>query len=120
MGLDQGRLQSVCLALWRRARMTAGAQEAEKLRLREEVAKELGSHSRVDQIRQLERDLAGYEVRIRVEEERAHQLSIALKCCSFGGKAAGSGAKAAAAVKSGRGGLLGRRPASAGPRARWS
>merc|ERR1712039_273768 len=112
--------QSVCLALWRRARMTAAARESEKLRLREEVAKELGCHSRVDQIRQLERDIASYQVRIRVEEERAHQLGIALKCCTLGGKVAGSGAKAAAAVKAGRGGQFGRRPASAGPRARWS
>jgi len=118
--LDAERLRSVCLALLGRARMTAGAREAEKARLREEVAKELGCHSRVDQIRQLERDLASYEVRIRMEEERANQLGVALKCCSFGGgKVAGSGARAVAAVKAVRGGLSGRRPASAGPRARW-
>mmetsp|Transcript_12804 Transcript_12804/g.32313 ORF Transcript_12804/g.32313 Transcript_12804/m.32313 type:complete len:1091 (+) Transcript_12804:231-3503(+) len=117
--LDQGRLRSLCLALWRRVLMTPDARETEKLRLREEIAKELGCHSRVDQIRQLEQDLASYEVRVKIEEERVHQLGIALTCRSFGHKAAGSGAKGAAAVKIGRGGLPGRRPASAGPGARW-
>jgi len=115
------RLRSLGLALWRRACMGAAVREVERSRLRQEVSKELSDHSRVHHICQLEKDIAGYEVRLRAEEEKNRQLSVALKFCLGSGdtcgaistglgsswgrggcsssKAAGSGARAALAAK---------------------
>jgi hypothetical protein len=84
--LKAPELRALCLALRRRVRNFPGLaatsstkQEAEKARLRDEVATNLTSHDRVEQIRQLEKDIADVKVRIVIEEGQARQLEIAVQ-----------------------------------------
>lgn len=144
--LGTERLRCLGLALWRRARMSTQALEGETLRLREVVSKELSEHSRVQQILQLERDIAATEVRLKAEEESNRQVAAVVKLCAVaavtvpcrpgsGGQrcsggsclaqkvacqVAGSGARAVLAAKAAVHGGLQCRPASAGPRCRLS
>lgn len=76
------QLKVLCMALRGRQRMQASDQEVEKKRVREEVAKELMGHMRIEKIRQLEREIMNYQVKLRSEEERARQLDSALQSCA--------------------------------------
>jgi hypothetical protein len=76
--LSEDRLRALCLALRKRARMSAGEQEAERTKLRGEVANMLETNDRVTQIRQLEKDIADCKVKINWEEGQARHLEIAL------------------------------------------
>jgi hypothetical protein len=79
--LKAPELQALCLALRRRLRRPSVKQEAEKARLRDEVATNLANHDRVEQIRQLEKDIADVKVKIIYEEEKSRQLEIAVQSC---------------------------------------
>lgn len=79
--LKTPELRALCLALRRRIRMIAAKLDAEKARLRDEVVTNLANHDRVDQIRQLEKDIADVKIRINIEEGQARQLEIAVQSC---------------------------------------
>lgn len=103
--LDAVRLRALCASLRKRVRMSAEEQEAERSRLRDEVAKNLAAHDRVDQIRQLEKDIADYKFKVCYEEGRARHLEIALH--AYGRSASRPGSRSNSRPTS--------RPASAGP-----
>jgi len=79
--LDVVRLRALCLALRERALMAPAGQEAERAKLREEVAKDLAAHGRVAHIRELEKEITSYKTKLFCEEERLRQLELALQSC---------------------------------------
>lgn len=90
--LGAEHLRELCLALRRRARMSSEMVEVERERLRCEVAKDLTSHRRMDEIRTLEQDILTYKVKLCLEEERAKDLELALRSCERAADLAAVGA----------------------------
>lgn len=79
--LQAGRLRALCMELRQRARWTQDDIEKAKAKLQEEVALDLVMDQRIEQIRQLERDIITYEERRLIEEERLLQMELALQSC---------------------------------------
>lgn len=107
--LDATRLRALCMSLRKRVRMTAAEQEAERGQLRTEVAKDLAAHDRVDEIRQLEKDIADYKVKLCYEEDQVRHLEVAAQSC------ARSASKGSSRSHSRLPSRPASRPASAGP-----
>jgi len=110
--LSNARLRAVCMALRSRARMTASELEGERVRLHDEVAKDLTAHGRVERISVLQKEIKAYQLRLSCEETRVRQLELALASSS---RAASRPSSAGPRLAS----RPGSRPASAGPGRRW-
>merc|ERR1712190_492691 len=80
--LDSAQLRDLCLALCGRAKVQSMAREEEQRRLRDEVARSLMAHARVDTIRGLEKEISTYKTKRCCEEERLRQLELAFKSCA--------------------------------------
>lgn len=110
--LNAKQLRSLCLALRRRVRFSPEECQAERERLREIVQKDLGGHSRVEQIFKLEQEIAEYKMKMSFEEHNSRQLEVALQSCARA--ASRSASRGASRTASRTGSRPPSRPASAG------
>eukprot|EP00933_Yihiella_yeosuensis_P028209 TRINITY_DN22027_c1_g3_i1.p1 TRINITY_DN22027_c1_g3~~TRINITY_DN22027_c1_g3_i1.p1 ORF type:complete len:1053 (-),score=199.25 TRINITY_DN22027_c1_g3_i1:289-3447(-) len=81
--LDLSRLKALGLALHRRARMTEASKSADRAKLFRAIASDLAEDNHVNKIRNLEKEIEGYQKNTAKEEELARQTELALRGCAI-------------------------------------